>query len=343
MLKNGIQLAFIAALVGLAWLIVKKPPQPIVADSQSIASQTATDQSTNSETSDAPILTPSLAPSAQGGSLNGKLYLKINRGQGIQINEIDLATNQNRVLVKSTATERIIDTANLQPSSDSLVYLLETDSGTNLMASGLKSGQSSRLIENFIATEAPALSPDSSQLAFTSFTNAEPNVGFTLYTASLNGQNRQKLLSDNSGISRVSYHPNKKELLLFKGSTKNNQLISWSLLGKAEQSIYQAKNQTLIDYGLDSTGLIALSKSQTDNIKNGSELLLIDRQKNSEIKLITSAQIIESPTFLPGFQGLAYLEKSNQAQGQLKLIKLDGQPILSLEHSAEKILGISGE
>ncbi len=337
MLKNGIQLAFIAALVGLAWLIVKKPPQPIVSDSQSV------NQAAVTETSDAPILKPSLAPEAQGGSLTGKLYLKINRGQGIQINEIDLATNQNRVLVKSTATERIIDTANLQPSSDSLVYLLETDNGTNLMASGLKSGQSSRLIENFIATEAPALSPDSAQLAFTSFTNAEPNVGFTLYTADLNGQRRQKLLSDTSGISRVSYHPNKNELLLLKGSAKNNKLVSWSLAGKAESSIYQAKDQTLIDYGLDSTGLIALSKSQSDNIKNGSELLLIDRQKNSEVKLITSSNIIESPTFLPGFQGLAYLEKSNQAQGQLKLIKLDGKPILTLEHSAEKILGISGE
>ncbi|MCL5795494.1 MAG: hypothetical protein M1338_03990, partial [Patescibacteria group bacterium] len=211
-------------------------------------------------------------------------------------------------------------------------------------------GEKTELINNFASSVPPAISGDGKKVAYTVFSNAERDYGFTLLVSAIDGLNKVKLDNDGFSISCLAFSPN-NDYVAYTKSTDNSKVRSAIYKSKVDgtevKEIYQTGEKEII-YSLDWTNdQIAFSKGPTGNNNlNKSEIYTItDDGKN--LKQITNNDYHENfINFSADGKNIAYLaityEDNPQTaakSGEIHIYSLEDKKDNNLNQQTDRIIG----
>lgn len=137
------------------------------------------------------------------------------------------------------------------------------------------SGQKTKLIDNFITSQAPAISPDGTKIAYILFSNAEFDYGFSLYVANTDGTNKIKIDSDPTTISNFTFNADSNALIYLKGKNINVTNID----GKNNLNIYSLSDDeklTSITNTINNTDILLTFETKIVSLNK-------ETQKNNNI------------------------------------------------------------
>lgn len=337
-MKALITLIFIGAMVFLGFMVSRGDPTAIKINASPPPSNLSGEKSS---------ISSSNPNSGQGGgNPTGKLYVFNQTSKNNEIYVIDVVTKEKKVIYDDSKSEqKIKSVSSLSPLADSIVMVLgsDIDPAGQLVAITIDgSGKKSILTEGFVSTNAPTVSPDQTKLALVSFSNAEPNVGFTLSLVDINGKNRQDLVTDSSGIGQVEFSPDGRKIAFVKGaSATNNQIAVVNLDNQKVETLYSLKSKLIEDFDWSPLGPLLISAIEaTKKTSQESELYLVDVKNKSELLLTNNGKLERSPVLAPDATGISYIEfkNPNSRTGELVVALTDGKSPTVIG-SATQILG----
>lgn len=341
-MKAFITFIFIGAIIGLGVMLGRGNPAPSASGQAApemvsspvyagnlpatqATSAVATSPKAQSDTKE-PVL-------AQGGGFSGRLVITMKNGEATEIQSIDVATKEKKVLFSDkTSDQKIQALSQLTPKGDTILMVLGQlgDPAGKLVA--LKtdgSGQKTTVIEQYVANGSPALSPDQTKMAMVSFANTESNFGFTLSIQDVNGSNRKELVTDENGISNLHFSPDGKQIAFVKGTAITAKEISVVTIatGKVE-TLYSAKERTVQDLAWGPSGLLTVvTASPEDRTGQTTDVFLVDPKNCSAIQTTKDDETEHAATAAPDGASLAYIKvKTNRVQpGDLTIALPDGK------------------
>ncbi len=244
----------------------------------------------------------------------GNLIILTKTKGTTEIQRLEISTKKVTTLFSDKdKSKKIVFASPASRDGDTLVALLSEDPNLagDLVAISLDgSGKSSTLIENFISTNPPVISPDKSKLAMVSFSNAEPNFGFNLVIMDVNGKNQKTLATDSSGISHPAFSPDGKQIAYIQGAeAKTNQIKTVATDGSKNQALFEIKGKIIEDFDWNPLGLLTLSAiDETKKSPGDSEVYIAD-PKSKELGQITKNNLAErTPKLAPDGNGIAYIQ-----------------------------------
>lgn len=311
-MKSLISLIFIGAVVGLAIMVGRGTPATPPADQLSSVTPAANDQQ---------MAVPTAGQTLNGqggGGPQGRLFILERSGQVTEIFTLNVVTREKKTIVSDKGQAAKIKFAyNVTANGDSIVVLLANDidpAGQLVAYKTDGSGQKTVLAERFVSTQPPVLSPDQSKLAIISFSNAEPNFGFTLLIMNVDGSGKRELAKDSSGLDQLAFSPDGQRIAFLKGATaKTGEIASVNAAGGQAQTLYKAKNMIIEDFGWSHSGLIAATLAPNDRQQaERNEVYLIDPKNQRELAITRNNLTERSPRLSPSASAVAYLQGKDQ-------------------------------
>ncbi len=344
-MKNFITFIFIGCLVGLGILIGRGNPgqsSPAANGQPSPATSSATEATAAGTDS----------PAAQGGAPTGRLYYVTLNQSNREIQRIDIATKNKQTLYSDRDQDKKISSARLTRSGDTIVMVLskaDDPAGQLVSISTEGTGKKTVLTDKFLSTTNPEISPDQSKLAFTSFSNAEPNYGFSLMISDIDGQHRKELVRDSSGIAQLAFSPDGKQIAFIKGGAAgNNQIAVVSIESSKVSSLYEFKDKLIEEFDWSPTGIVTITAASKSNTLTGSsnqsEVYLVDPKTKEAVQLTKNNQPERSPRIAPDGSAIAFIQLKTEKTadptkpGEITLATGKGEVITTLG-SALNLLG----
>jgi Tol biopolymer transport system component len=336
-MKVLITLVFIGAIVTLGIMVSKGNPSSSASPTTENSSSTDTTNSSVTESS----------PVAQGGgSPTGKLFVYNDTGASGEIYTVDVESKEKKVIFTDRSNDqRIKNVSNLTKHSDTVIVVLGSDidpAGQLVAVAADGSGKKTVLADNFVSAGSPTVSPDQTKLALVSFSNAEPNVGFTLSVMDISGKNKKDLAIDSSGIGQLAFSPDGKQIAFIKGAAATASEIAVVTLatGKVE-TLHSIKGKIIEDFDWSPLGPLLITAIEGDkkNIKT-SEVYLTDPKTKTDLSITKNGRLERSPQLAPDATGVAYVEykDSNARSGDVIMALTDGKNTVTLG-TGTQILG----
>lgn len=156
-----------------------------------------------------------------------------------------------------------------------------------------------------------ALSPDESQVAYISFSNAERDYGYTIYLAKIIDTKPVELVRNSQLIENVIWL-DKTNLMFIQD---NSNLVIYNIVTNKSNIIYTTGNQDVIfDFSLNSDKII-LSQGSAEKVS--SSILTINLNGKNIKKIYTENKgIIYSPVLSPDGLNAAYLLSDSYSRKQ---------------------------
>lgn len=193
-------------------------------------------------------------------------------------------------------------------------------------------GSITPLIDDFASPQAPVLSPDGQKILAVSFSNAEQSpdgVGFTLYVANRNGNNKRQIAQNPSGIFSAVWSDNAKKVAYF---INDGQAGFKLMIADIDQpQVHEIKSFQGQVYSLSwrKNKLAFVMAKKGNKTANTAEIYLID-DDGGNLKQITKNNLSENyPVISPDGQKIAFMvteysggtTKLGQA-GEIKILVL---------------------
>lgn len=209
----------------------------------------------------------------------------------------------------------------ISPSDDTFggsLYLIKADA----------SGNKEKIIDNFVSPQPPVISPDENKIAYILFSNAEIEYGFSLYTMSLDGNNKLKIDTDSTMISNPVFSQNAKSIAYLK----NNAVYVSDTDGVNKKSVLDLSNQETLNslnWDLEDKILVSIY----DSNKNITQIVSIDTTDDYSQKTLCEFDgNIVDPIFVDNeYTKIAYLnsdtgyiELTDFSNNKINLIKATG-------------------
>lgn len=348
-MKAFIYFIFVVALVGLGMLVGKGGPQTTSSRSpEPTQSETAITPDTEpSAATTASIAAPSPSPAAQGGTISGTLFT-YKQANGIsEIEAITIETKKKRsVYTDKGKSTKLKSVSHLTADGQSVIATIGESDGASDQLVAIKtdgSGQQTVLVDNFVSTQAPVVSPDGTRLALVSFSNAEPDFGFTLVVTDINGKNRKELTKDQSGIAQLHFSADGSQLAYLKGAAATQTEVERVTIANGQTSgLYKAKDKIITDFDWSSLGLLAVTMApNAKTAATQSDLYLVDPKNSSAQQLTKTTTAERYPVLAPDGSGLAFIKTTGQSQnGEVTVVDSQGKELMTLG-SAQSVVGWS--
>ena len=342
-MKVLVYLLFIGGIVALGLMLGKGSP------SRTITLGSPSPSSAMSSSSEA---TPSETTGQGGSAPTGRLIVLNESTEKTEVTSIDVVSKEKKIIYSDLKDKQKIRlVSDIPRDGDSLVAMVSNADDENLPGQLIAiktdgNGKKTTLIDNFMATEPPAVSPDKTKLAMISFSNADPHYGFTLYTTDMTGKNRKDLTTDSGTISRPVFSPDGKQLAFIKGATtSDNQIATVNLDTKEVKTLYTTKGKVIEDYDWSPVGLfVATLAPSGQKAASQSEVFIYDPKSKDTAQITKNSQLEGSPHIAPDGSGIAYIERAEGKvintgkPGSIKLSDSTGKNTIDLG-TANRILG----
>lgn len=231
-------------------------------------------------------------------------------------------TNEKIVYVKYTDNAKQIFTANADGQKEKLIYSdkdeeqkIKTFGGLayirgeilvlvasnetlgKLATINSETGEKQIIVDSFGNPESLAISPDGKAIAFVSFSNAEADYGYSLYTISRSGINRRRIFQSSKIIDNISFNEAANKIaFILTDNSGNSQINITNLSSSKTSSIYTASHH-LLALGWQANNKITFSQN-TEKFDNG-ELWQINPDGS------TPQKVFESKERLPIFSQIS--------------------------------------
>jgi len=152
------------------------------------------------------------------------------------------------------------------------------------------SGNIDKIIDNFVTSQPPIISPNGEQIAYVLFSNDEKNYGFTLYLMDLSGQNKTKIDSNPSGITNLNWSRDGNTLAYLA----DNTVKAYNIENAESQTIYKPNTNKIsyLSFGTDKNILLVITN------ESKSEILNLNLQSQKTTNFYNSSDIINSALWL---------------------------------------------
>lgn len=319
-MKALIYLVFIGAIITLGIMVGRGNPLP---QPTPTTTEVATPQ---------PQLVGSASPAQGGSAPQGRLFFLSQSSGTSEIFSVNIVSKEKKLLLSDkNSKEKIKLASNVTRAGDSIVVLLGSPDDPAGQLVALKTDGSKTktvLVDNFITTNPPVISPDKSQLALVSFSNAEPDFGFSVVLLSVDGKKKKTLTRDESGITHLAFSPDGKQLAFLKGAA-NNEIALVTLATGEVKTLYTMKDQLIEDYDWSPVGLLALTATPAGKkAANQSEVYLVDPTKKTVVQITKNSLLERSPRIAPDASGISFIEvkdaKDSTGAGEVVVTRPDG-------------------
>lgn len=343
-MKVLITLIFIGAIVVLGVMVGRGNP----AKNSAVMPQRPT--ITYQESSPSALISPTStqSPTVQGGGgPTGHLYLVSRTSGTTEIIAVEVITKDKKTLFSDKNSDQKVKLVSSLPASgDSVILLLGNDidpAGQLVAIATDGSGKKTVLTDQFLSTDPPVVSPDRTKLGLVSFSNAEPNFGFTLVLTDVNGKNKQELAKDQSGIAHLAFSPDGKQIAFVKGAAASSSEIDVVTIASAKTEIlYTAKDKIIEDFDWSLVGPLVVTMTTPDKkAAKQSEVYVVDPKTKSTIQVTKNGKSERSPKIAPDAQGLAFIQSNDPTKAGDVIITLpNGDQPVTLT-TANQIIGWS--
>lgn len=322
-MRNFVTFIFIGAILVLGFLVANGTPQ--TNNPKSDSSPDSTSSTSPAESSSTPVDAAKETP-AQGGSAPTGRVFAATTGQTSEIYTLDVTNKQKKVIYTDKSDKaklRLI--SNVTRDGDTIVALVSENEGEAGQLVAIKtdgSGSKTTIIDNFIASTAPVISPDKTKLAMISFSNAEPNYGFTLIHMDVNGKNRKDISKNESGISHIAFSPDGKEIAYLKGAAaSSNEVVAVDISSGKERNIYRDSNRVIENFSWSPVGLLTITAAPPGKkASDQSEVFLVDPKNKSAIQITKNNLPERTPAIAPDASGISFIQsKTAKIEDSLKV------------------------
>lgn len=342
-MKLFISIIFLGALIGLGTMIGRGAPMPPA----SLQPKTAdTPTTTAADGGQVSTELPKTELAQGGGAPTGRLVTLLKEGQTTKVQTVDVVTKQQKTIFTDQNSNQKIQTVSpISADGGTLLVLMAAEgelAGRLVSVKTDGSGQMTTLIDNFVSTGTPVLSPDQTKIASIAFANTEADFGFSLVIQDVNGANKKVVAKNEAGISRLAFSPDGSQIAYIAGSLTVAETITVVSLADSKESVlYKASGRIIQDFSWNQTGLLAVVTSAVDDrTASATDISLVDRQNNSSVQVTSNEKAEQTAYLAPDVTGVAYIEVvTNKAQpGEVVVVLPTGAAFARLG-KANQILG----
>lgn len=286
-------------------------------------------------------------------NINGSVVYQTSSSNQTDIYSIVLKTGtKKKVFTDQDESLKIFQTQSMTKDGNNILatLVLKDQNSSSLWFINTTKGEKTKLIDNFASSLAPVVNANGKKIAYTVFSNAEKDYGFTLLVSDSNGLNKVKIDNDGFNISCIAFSPDNDYIAYVKsvdGNKLRSAIYKSKIDGTESHEIYKSSDKEII-YSLDwSNSLMAFSKGPTgENSLNNAEIYTIsDQGKN--LKQITTNSVHENfLNFADDGKNLSYLAiayednpKSANKAGEIHILNLDDNKDNNSGQQADKIIG----
>lgn len=163
------------------------------------------------------------------------------------------------------------------------------------------------LLENFGATEAPVPSPDGKKVAYIVFSNADPDVGYSVMVMNNDGSNKRRLIRRDALITSLAFAPDGTKLA-FVADTGSGMAIQTVNIDGSTEAVMIAEYTNEIVYDLRwGNNLVFGKRPRAETDANKGELYSLSETGSGLRRLTTNDSFDGSPIILPDGTTLALL------------------------------------
>lgn len=174
------------------------------------------------------------------------------------------------------------------------------------------SGTKEKVIDDFITSQAPVVSPDGTQITYVLFSNAEFDYGFSLYIANLKLENKVKIDVDPNTINNFTFNFDASQIVYQKGK----EIIISDISGASKTSLYRLADDE------NYSGIAANLPNDNILVTLNNKIITINKNnKNSKIIYKSTDQKIANGIYVSAdADQIAYIDKNTS---NLNLIDLN--------------------
>lgn len=322
-MKNFITFIFIGALVGLGLLIGRGTPAPKNSTSENPLSESSLVNEVVSPSTDTSSPSASTEPAQGGSAPTGSVFAFSHSGSIGEIYSYDVVSKQKKLIYSDkSAKNKLRLVSPITRDGDTIIAFVSADENmpgqlVSIAADG--SNKQSVLIDGFIASESPVVSPDKTRLAMVSFSNAEPNYGFSLNLSDLTGKNKKEIAKNSSGISQLAFSPNGKEIAYLKGAAAStNEITAVNIETGKERTLYKDKELVIEDFDWSPIDILTATMAPTGKkASSQSEVYLIDPKNGKSTRVSKNNLPERTPKIAPDGSGVAYVQSKTDKLDEL--------------------------
>jgi len=193
-----------------------------------------------------------------------------------------------------------------------------------------------KIIDNFSSTVSPRISHNGSKILYTIFSNVEPNYGFSLYAADINGQNKKVIYDDKVGIIDPIFSLDDKfAYFLSGGGSDSYKLISVNLEDNNKQTdlISFKSDEIIYSFNVYNQKVI-ISKGLKSNAKNQNSDIYLGQIDSNYFTKLTNSDAKESDLlFSPDGNWISFVSEND-----LKIISLDAKTQKNLSQEVDNLI-----
>lgn len=256
----------------------------------------------------------------------------------------DEAANKKKIFTDADETAKILTLSNVASSAGEVLAVTSPGAGATgtLMAIDLTSAKERKVINNFANVENLTVNADSSQIAFTRFSNVEADYGYSLYHQRTDGGTPLKVLSSQSALGPPSFSPSGAKIAFAQTNGASTDLSSFSFSSGATSKIASYENQVIDWVSWEGTDKILVSLRKTGN-NNSGVISSVDPNTGKSVELAEysggHASFIHLASSRLAFIVAQYNNGVDQKiQGQMYIVSLNTKSKTTLE-KANQILG----
>lgn len=208
------------------------------------------------------------------------------------------------------------------------LYLISTDGKAN----------KKQITSNFSSTSNILIDPTRKLIAYTLFSNAEPDYGFSIYTMSIDGKNKHQIYKNSTEISNLAFSSNGNKIYFYQstsGEKHTGEIKIVDISGKNPSTLKTFTNQRINDLKTSLNKLIYIlapnENPQNSEVYSASDRGTGDKQISKNQNQEISADITSDN------KHIAYIEIATKDDKSGKLILVNNQ------NSEQKDLGAASK